>query len=250
MTKSNNTTSKKWGRKLLITGAIAVTGGLLYVGEKTQPFTQLKEKIAFYNVGPAPSTPTDYNAWHVIVEKTKDLDAIVKITDDSTTYILNKFLGPITPEKQQEYLNVVGKRLAKDTPKDFFSGNITYQLNKEGEVEVLFGNKKTKQYWHVHSNWTAGDVGEQIDKFFEEMRNKYIGKTTEQKQTKQHLERIKKKAEESYQQADSLYQKGKKSFLEKKDSFLADSTKEDFWQKIKKNTKNAYEMVKERLQKK
>ncbi len=225
------------GKSLLIAGGITLgAAGFTFLGEKTQPINTVKESIAFHNVGPAPTTPDNYKLWHVEVEKDANLDAIVKITDDSTTYILNKNLGPVTAKEQQEYLSVVGNIPAEGTPRDFLAADIAYKLNDQGQVEVYFGNKETRQYWRVNENWTAGDVGEQVDKFFEKMFR-------DSKNIFETKQNIKEKAVEGWNEVDSLYN-------EKKEQFSVDSVKTNFWQKIKENTIETYDNIKECIHKK
>lgn len=232
-----------WGKSLIVGAAITAVSGLTYLGEKVQPFASIKEAVQFHNVGPAPTTPENYKTWHVVIEKNENLDAIVKITDDSTTYILDKNLGPVTAEQQQEYLSIVGKTAADGTPKEFLEADIAYKVNSDGQVELYFGNKKTRQYWQVNENWTAGDIGQQVDKFFEKMMK---GK----KWTVDKEQQIKEKAIDGWNKTDSLYSEKKEDLLEKKEYITADSTKQNFWQNMKENSSETYQNIKKRFEKK
>ncbi|MCF7798425.1 hypothetical protein K9M74_00830 [Candidatus Woesearchaeota archaeon] len=226
-------------KNLLVAGGITLGAlGLTYLGEKTQPVTKLTEAIKFHNVAASPSTPENYKLWHVEVLKDQNNDAVVSFTDDSTSYFLHKELGPVSKEEALQYEAIKNKPAAEGTPQDFLNGDIAYKINEQGRVEMYFGNKATRQYWQVNSNWTAGDFGERIDDIFERLaRGPKWTAATEQK--------IKEKAIEGWEKADSLYQQ-KKDQITSGDSL----TKQNFWDKIKETTIESYENVKGVFEKK
>jgi len=225
-----------WKQTLLVAGAITAIGASAYLGEQTQPFKHVKEKIAFYNVPPAPGTPANYTDWEVHTVNNKDIGVVATLTDGANHYVLTTELGPITPEKYQQYLSVVGKSPAPGTPKDFFSGDIAYRLNENDQAEVYFGNKETTDYWKVNENWTAGSTGQQIDRFFKRLFDK------SRTQGVELSSRLQEETTQQYRRAEQFFEKQKEEYVP------ADTTTQSAWDRMKERALNTYRSIQDKLE--
>jgi hypothetical protein len=226
-----------WKKAIVVAGAITALGASAYFGEQQQPFTQLKEKITFHNVPPAPGTPANYTDWHVQRVHEKNIGALVALTDGNKTYVLTEELGPVRPETYQQYRSVVGKSPAPGTPKDFLLADIGYRLTDNNQVELFFGNRETMQYWKVNENWTAGSTGEQIDRFFKQLFNRTATQGADLSN------RLQEETIRQYERAEQFFEEQKKQYVP------ADTTNQTIWDRMKENTVDVYRSIKDKLEK-